>query len=72
LSSADLATARVFAVSERLDQPPTRYFTSFALRWSVLMMPCLGLDYERLTFKFQGRDFRLTDVHREVVKRLLA
>jgi hypothetical protein len=32
----------------------------------------LGIDHTRLTFKFQGRDFRLTDVHGEVVKKLLA
>lgn len=32
----------------------------------------LGLDHERLTYRFQGRDYRLTDVHGEVVKDLLA
>ncbi|HMO64504.1 MAG TPA: DUF1501 domain-containing protein [Verrucomicrobiota bacterium] len=32
----------------------------------------LGLDHQRLTFRFQGRDFRLTDVHGELVKDLLA
>lgn len=32
----------------------------------------LGLEHTRLTFKFQGRDFRLTDIHGEVVKKLLA
>jgi arylsulfatase A-like enzyme len=32
----------------------------------------LGLEHTKLTFKFQGRDFRLTDVHGEVVKKLLA
>ena len=32
---------------------------------------CLGLDHERLTFRFQGRDFRLTDVHGKVVEGLL-
>ncbi len=32
----------------------------------------LGLDHERLTFRFQGRDFRLTDVHGHVVKDILA
>ena len=32
----------------------------------------LGLDHERLTFRFQGRDFRLTDVHGKVVKKILA
>lgn len=32
----------------------------------------LGFDHEKLTFRFQGRDFRLTDVHGQVVKDLLA
>lgn len=32
----------------------------------------LGIDHERLVFRFQGRDFRLTDVHGKVVKPLLA
>jgi hypothetical protein len=32
----------------------------------------LGFDHTRLTYRFQGRDFRLTDVHGEVVQRLLA
>lgn len=32
----------------------------------------LGLDHERLTYRFQGRDYRLTDVHGRVVKGLLA
>ena len=32
----------------------------------------LGLDHTKLTFRFQGRDFRLTDVHGEVVAKLLA
>ena len=32
----------------------------------------LGIDHERLTYKFQGRRYRLTDVHGHVVKGLLA
>ena len=32
----------------------------------------LGLDHEKLTYRFQGRDYRLTDVHGNVVKKLLA
>ena len=32
----------------------------------------LGLDHERLTFRHGGRDYRLTDVHGEVVKGVLA
>jgi hypothetical protein len=32
----------------------------------------LGLDHKRLTFRFQGRDFRLTDVHGNVIQDALA
>jgi hypothetical protein len=32
----------------------------------------LGLDHLRLTFRFQGRDFRLTDVAGEVIDDILA
>jgi hypothetical protein len=32
----------------------------------------LGLDHERLTFRYQGREFRLTDVHGQVVQPILA
>jgi hypothetical protein len=32
----------------------------------------LGFNHEKLTFRFQGRDFRLTDVHGQVVKGILA
>ena len=31
-----------------------------------------GLDHTRLTYRFQGRNFRLTDVHGEVVQKVLA
>ncbi|PYT34435.1 MAG: sulfatase, partial [Acidobacteria bacterium] len=31
----------------------------------------MGLDHTRLTYRFQGRDFRLTDVEGEVVQKLL-
>ncbi|MEX2261512.1 MAG: DUF1501 domain-containing protein [Bryobacteraceae bacterium] len=36
------------------------------------ILHCLGIDHTRLTFKFQGRHFRLTDVHGNVVKKVLA
>ena len=32
----------------------------------------LGFDHEKFTYRYAGRDFRLTDVHGEVVKKLLA
>jgi hypothetical protein len=35
------------------------------------MLHCLGFDHERLTYRYAGRDFRLTDVHGTVVKELL-
>jgi hypothetical protein len=36
------------------------------------LMHCLGFDHERLTYHHAGRDYRLTDVHGQVVKALLA
>jgi hypothetical protein len=39
---------------------------------NATLLHCLGIDHERLTFKFQGRHYRLTDVHGKVVKPLLA
>lgn len=35
------------------------------------LLHCLGIDHERFTFRFKGRDFRLTDVHGRVIKSLL-
>ena len=36
------------------------------------ILHCLGLDHERLTYRYGGRDFRLTDVHGHVVSDLIA
>jgi hypothetical protein len=36
------------------------------------MLRLLGLDHEKLTYRFQGRDFRLTDVAGKVVDKLIA
>jgi hypothetical protein len=36
------------------------------------LLHCLGIDHTRLTFKFQGRHYRLTDVHGKLVKGVLA
>ena len=32
----------------------------------------LGIDHERLTYRYAGRDFRLTDVHGRVVREIIA
>jgi len=39
---------------------------------NATLLHCLGVDHEKLTFRFQGRDFRLTDVHGKVVSGILA
>jgi hypothetical protein len=36
------------------------------------MLHLLGLNHKQLTFRFQGRDFRLTDVHGEIIQKILA
>jgi arylsulfatase A-like enzyme len=36
------------------------------------LLHLFGIDHEKLTYRFQGRDFRLTDVHGHVVKAILA
>ena len=36
------------------------------------ILHALGIDHKKLTYRFQGRDFRLTDVHGEVVDKMLA
>ena len=35
------------------------------------ILHCLGIDHERLTYRFQGRNYRLTDVHGNVVHDIL-
>jgi uncharacterized protein (DUF1501 family) len=40
--------------------------------FQATLMHLLGVNHEKLTFKFQGRRFRLTDVHGEVIKEILA
>jgi hypothetical protein len=39
---------------------------------NATILHCLGLEHTRLTFKFQGRFYRLTDVHGQVVRSILA
>ena len=35
-------------------------------------MHLLGLDHEELTYRYSGRDFRLTDVHGKIIREILA
>jgi hypothetical protein len=38
---------------------------------NATMMHLVGIDHTKLTYRYQGRDFRLTDVHGHVVKDLI-
>jgi hypothetical protein len=38
---------------------------------NATILHLLGLDHKRLTYRYQGRDFRLTDVHGEIVRPIL-
>jgi uncharacterized protein (DUF1501 family) len=39
---------------------------------NATLLHLLGLDHQKLTYRFQGRDFRLTDVHGRVVQEIMA
>ena len=51
----------------RAEDRPTTVWDLYA---TVLHL--LGFDHERLTYRFQGRDYRLTDVHGRMVTDILA
>lgn len=38
---------------------------------NATILHCMGFDHERLTYRYQGRDFRLTDIHGKVVESIL-
>lgn len=40
--------------------------------FQATILHLMGFDHEKLTYRFQGRDFRLTDVSGEVVEKILA
>ena len=39
---------------------------------NATLLHCLGIQHEKLTYRFQGRDFRLTDIHGKIIRPLLA
>jgi uncharacterized protein (DUF1501 family) len=40
--------------------------------FNATLLKQLGIDHERLTFRYQGRRFRLTDVHGEIVEKMIS
>ncbi|MEM7232256.1 MAG: DUF1501 domain-containing protein [Planctomycetota bacterium] len=56
-------------------QPNKEHFTPGAMHihdLNATILHLLGIDHRRLTYRYQGRDFRLTDVHGHVVRDILA
>ena len=39
---------------------------------NATIMHLMGIDHEEFTFSFQGRDYRLTDVHGKIVNKIIA
>jgi hypothetical protein len=39
---------------------------------NATIMHLMGVEHTRLIYRYQGRDFRLTDIHGELVKKVLA
>lgn len=52
---------------------PTVQLCATSLGWlgNLISRSLLGFDHKQLTYRFSGRDFRLTDVHGQVVKEIL-
>lgn len=62
-------------LARRLAERGVRFIQLYHRGWDQHTTPALhllGFDHPRLTYRFQGRDYRLTDVHGEVVKDILA
>ena len=70
VAGAGVRKGEVVGGTDELGFSPLERIHVHDLQATVLHL--LGLDHTRLTFKFQGRDFRLTDVAGEVIRKLLA
>ena len=52
-------------------EAPEDLLTLTCLAYFCVFLHLLGIDHKKLTYRYQGRDFRLTDVHGHVIKDLL-
>src|SRR5688572_1394308 len=59
-----------YLLSFFFNDPPTTEIYTLSLHDALPIL--LGLDHTRVTFRFSGRDMRLTDVHGHVIKEILA
>jgi hypothetical protein len=70
LAGGGLRTGQVVGGTDELGFSPVEKIHIHDIQATILHL--LGLDHTRLTFQFQGRQFRLTDVAGEVIRKLLA
>ena len=71
LAGGGVKGGTVYGATDELGMHATENICNFHdLHATILHL--LGLDHERLTFRFGGRDHRLTDVHGHVVREILA
>ena len=59
-------------LSQRFTSDPDSRKIRQSIRSADTIMHLLGVDHKKLIYKFQGRDYRLTDVHGHVVKPILS
>ena len=75
LAHGRMASAHATTGKHNNQSVPCSYVVSDGVHihdFHATMLHLLGIDHERLTYKFQGRRYRLTDVHGKLVKGLLA
>ena len=71
-SNGPVANATVEGVRMLAEGSRTTCAVDDYIDYVISMLHLLGVDHERLTYLFQGRRYRLTDVHGKVVQALLA
>ena len=70
MTGGGIRTGQVVGGTDELGFSPVERIHIHDVQATILHL--LGLDHTKLTFKFQGRDFRLTDVSGQVIQKLLA
>jgi hypothetical protein len=71
LAGGGIKGGTAYGVTDELGYYATENIATFYDLYATILH-VLGIDHERLTYRFGGRDFRLTDVHGHVIKDVLA
>ena len=67
-----LGLADVVVLNDPITGQGSNNASKCAASYLATILHLFGLDHLKLTYKFQGRYFRLTDVHGNLVKKMLA